>query len=76
MTRYNDSDVQSIFDYACEYVCDYVAAMIICDSLNGYGSPYIMVSADEWDNDTYLHADYYCVIGEDASLDYYVITLK
>lgn len=74
--QYDDSDIQRACDFACEYLCDEETATMICNSVGVYGSTMLLVSADEWNNDPELRADYYCVIGEDVSLDYYVITLK
>ena len=74
--RYNDKDVQRAYEFACKYVCDQKTAATICDMIGHYGSPYTMVTAEEW----YEHKDdglenYACVIGEDVALDYFVITL-
>ena len=74
--RYSDNDVQRAYEHACDYVCDQKTAAAICDQLGKYGSPYTMVTAQEWRErkDDGL-ADYECIIGEDVALDYFVITL-
>ena len=74
--RYNDKDVQRAYEYACEYVCDQETAAAICDMIGHYGSLYTMVTAQEWYEREKDGLEYYdCVIGEDAALDYFVITL-
>ena len=73
MTQYNDTDIQRAYDFACEYLCDEETAAMICDSVGVYGSDTLLVSADEWNNDSELREWYDCIIGEDVSLDYFII---
>lgn len=74
--RYTDPDVQRAYEFACKWLYDDDTAAAICDMIGVYGSPYTMISAQEWNEREHDDLeDYECVIGEDIALDYYVITL-
>lgn len=71
--HYNDTDIQRAYEFACEYICDEETAAMICDSVGVYGGSTLLVNANEWYTDSELREWYDCLIGEDSSLDYFII---
>lgn len=74
--HYDEPEIQAAYEFACMWDYDEETAESICDQCNGYGSSIISVSAEEWYSDADTREGYFCLIGEDASLNTFIIELR
>ena len=75
---YKSKALQACYEFAIEWVCDEETARAICNTVGKYGSDTWLMSADEWYEKTpeEWEAEHVsCLIGEDISLRYFLVSL-